>query len=497
MAEQSLKQRTVSGMIWVGIQKFGTLIITFISNIILARLLTPDDYGMIGMLAIFIAISNSFIDGGFGSALIQKTRPTETDYSTVFYWNIFLSIVLYGLLCVSAPFIESFYHDIVGLAEILRIQGIVLIINAITIVQFNKLRKAMNFKLLAWINVLGALISMLVAIVMALLNFGVWSLVIQQIVFSLVNCIVLWVKCKWIPRREFSFVSLRELFKFGSYMMGSTLVNTIGNNVNGLIIGRWFSAGTLGYFTQAKKLEDVSSVGLLTVVEQVTYPMLVEVKDDYHRMAIVLSKFNSALLGLTMPLLYGLILMASPIIVFLFSAKWLPSAPILQILAVHGIFICMQGANYNAIAAIGKSNTLFRWTMIKRCGGILLMVGMMVLWGFSGLLWGIVLTGLLIALINMYLVQKFIKFPFIDQIKGLLPVILITTMPFIIIYIIDYFLQNNIINSDNMNFSMDILMGFSYLLIVLCLLWYYPNKEINDLKITIIGLFKKRQSSRT
>lgn len=490
MAETSLRQKTISGMIWVGVQKFGTLIITFLSNIILARLLSPDDYGMVGMLAIFIAISNAFIDGGFGSALIQKSHPTQTDYSTVFYWNILFSIVLYVLLFISAPFIERFYDGIIGLSSVLRVQGIILIINAITIVQFNQLRKTMNFKLLARINVASALFSVMVAIIMAFCGFGVWSLVGQQIALSLSNCLLLWIFCKWKPTENFSIKSLKSLFGFGSFIMFSSLVNTVGLNINGLLIGKFFSAGTLGYFTQAKKLEDVSSIGLLNVVEQVTYPMLVEVKDNYPKMITVLSKFNSALLGLTMPLLYALLLMASPIILFLFSEKWLPSAPILQVLAVHGIFICMQGANYNAVAAIGKSKALFEWTIIKRVGGIVLSIGLLLIFGFNGLLCGIVLTGAFIAFCNMYLVSKYISFRIINQLKELMPVILISTLPFLFFCLMSIGLKEWV----RLNpIVFDLCIGGSYIVIYLLILLYIPIKSVVRVREEVFSIIKRKR----
>lgn len=484
-ADKTLKQKTISGMIWVGIQKFGTLIITFLSNIVLARLLTPDDYGMIGMLAIFIAISNAFIDGGFGSALIQKSNPTQEDYSTVFYWNILLGILIYGILFICAPWIEYFYKDIIGLAKVLRVQGIILIINAITIVQFNKLRKAMNFKLLAKINVASATISVVAAIIMAALGFGVWSLVGQQIVLSTSNCIFLWFTCHWFPSLAFSISSLKALFNFGSFILMSSLLNTLGNNLNGLLIGKFFTAGTLGYFTQAKKLEDVSSLGILTVVEQVTYPMLVEVKNDYRRMANILSRFNSALLAVTMPLLYLIAIMASPIIILLFSDKWLPSSPILQILAIHGIFIAMQGANYNALAAIGKSKALFEWSVFKRVSGIVITIGLLLLFGFYGLLWGIVLTGALIAFCNMYLVAKYISFPILEQLKQLMPIILLSTIPFIGLFS----LQAIIINANVWNpICIDTLLGISYVTIYILALWKFPSSSISMIKNEIINI---------
>lgn len=479
MPEKTLRQKTISGMIWVGFQKFGTLFITFLANIVLARLLTPDDYGLIGMLAIFIAISNTFIDGGFGSALIQKTHPAKEDYSTVFYWNIFLGFALYGILYLSSPLIESFYHEVRGLSTILRIQGIILIINAFSIVQATQLRKLMEFKLLAKVNVSGAIISSVFAIILAYNGWGVWSLVWQQIMLSCSNCILLWFVCKWTPLKKFSLSSLKSLFKFGSFMMMSSLVNTIGNNIYGLLIGSFFSAGTLGYFTQAKKIEDVSSVGLLSVIEQVTYPMLVEVKNDHKKMAIVLDKFNSSLMAVTMPLLLFLALVAEPIIVFLFSAKWLPSVPILQILTIYGIFICLQGCNYNVIAAIGKSKTIFKWTIYKRVFSIAILIIALYLFGFYGLLAGIVLTSVFIAGCNMYLVAKYIDYSLKKQIIGLAPVMLLSTIPFLLYFgLSEYtFLGYTIISK--------FLLGLLYLATYTAILLYIPINSIKQIRFEI------------
>ncbi|MDE6166711.1 MAG: lipopolysaccharide biosynthesis protein, partial [Muribaculaceae bacterium] len=235
-------------MVWVGIQRFGSVLIAFLSNIVLARMLTPDDYGYVGMLLIFIAVASTFIDGGLGSALIQKTKPTEKDYSTVFYWNLALSLVLYGVLFACAPLIARFYQMPL-LCSILRLQGVILIINAATIVQFNKLRKQMQFKKIAVIQIVSALISVTVAIGYAWKGGGVWALVWQQIVYSLVNVLLLFIVVPWKPEMSFSKESFRSLFGFGSFILLSNLINTFANNLNGLIVGKFFSASTLGYLT--------------------------------------------------------------------------------------------------------------------------------------------------------------------------------------------------------------------------------------------------------
>lgn len=474
-------------MLWVGVQKFGTLGITFLSNIILARLLSPADYGMVGMLAIFIAISNTFIDGGLGSALIQKSIPTQRDYSTVFYWNIIFAIILYCILFICAPVIENFYDNIKGLSKILRVQGIVLILNSLSTIQFNQLRKQMNFKKLANINIASALISILVAIVLAYYGAGVWALVYQQIALSASNALIMWVYCSWRPSGAMSIASIKELFSFGSFIMLSSLVNTISLNINGLLIGKFFSSATLGYFTQAKKLEDVSSMGLLSTVEQVTYPMLVEVKDDHKKMAIVLTKFTSAIMAISMPLLYSLAIMAAPVIVLLYSEKWLPSAPILQILAIHGILVTMQGCSYNVIAAIGKSKVLFRWSIYKRTTSIVLTIILLYIWGFNGLLCGVILSSAIIVVSNMYLVSKYIQFSIIEQIKDLLPVIFISTIPFIPCICLT---NTNIFGASIWN---NCFIGILYLIVYALCMIFVPYKSIAELRNMAITTLKLKK----
>ena len=222
------------------------------------------------------------------------------------------------------------------------------------------------------------------------------------------------------------------------------------------------------------------------MVEQVTYPMLVEVKDNFPRMARILEKFNNILLAITMPLMYCIFLLAKPIILFLFSEKWLPSVPMLQIMCIYGIFICMQGSNYNAIAAIGKSRVVFNWTIIKRSVNITILLIMLSLWNFTGFLWGIVINAIFITFCNMYLVAKYIEFSLYNQLKALLPICLITTLPFIICYII---CQINIWNiSSDINNFLSVLI---YIVIYLSILWYAPFKLIREVKQEIINILKR------
>ena len=428
----SLKQKTISGMIWSSLQRFGTMGINFISNIVLARLLTPDDYGCIGMLMIFIALSNTFIDGGFGSALIQKKRPTSEDYSTIFYWNIILSVILYILLFFLAPTIADFYN-ITLLSKVLQVQGVILIINALGIIQANQLRKQLKFKAIAQVTLTASIISVIVAIAMAYMGYGIWSLVAQQIVSSLVTTLLYWFYSNWRPIFVFSRASFIELFGFGSFILLSSLINSFCNNLNGLLIGKFFNASSMGYFTQAKKLEFVFSASLEAVVSQVTYPILVEIKDNYEKLINALRKFNSLLLYVVAPLMLFLNLFATPVIKLLLGEQWLPAVPYLEILSIQGIFISLEGVNYNAIASIGRSKVLFQATIIKRSVSILLLIIGLYLGGIKGILWGMVFSSCFICIYNSVLVDKFIGYKLSNQFIDLLPIFIINIITYILI----------------------------------------------------------------
>lgn len=433
--QENLKKKTVSGMIWSALQRFGTMGISFVSNIVLARLLTPDDYGCIGMLAIFITVSNTFVDGGFGSALIQKKEPTQKDYSTIFWLNLFMSVVIYGILYISAPAVSRFY-DIPLLSSVLRVQGIVLIINALNIVQTNQLHKSINFKRLAVIYIASQIVGAVCAIVLAYMGWGVWALVAQQIIASSITSVILWVMNRWLPQLCFSFDSFKQLFSFGGFILASNLINTFCNNVQGLLIGKFFNPAILGYYTQAYKLEDVASHSISSVVDQVAYPVFSKVQSDNDGLKNVIYRLILSIAYVTFPMMLILVLIAEPLIGLLYGEKWLPSVPYFQIICIGGIAVCLQGVTYLAIASIGKSKELFLWTIIKRGLGMILLIAGMVLFGMNGLLWGFVLSCWSVTFINAYLVSKYIKYGLWQQIKDVLPIILISSMVFIITLVI-------------------------------------------------------------
>ena len=428
-------------MVWTSIQKFVGMGISFISGIILARLLTPEDYGCIGMLTIFMLVANTFVDGGFASALIQKRRPTQEDYSTIFFFNLGMSLLMYTILFLCAPAISRFYKMPL-LSSVLRVQGVVLIINAFSIIQSNQLRKQFRFKKLTIVTLVASIISISVTIFMAYKGFGVWSLVAMNILTALIPAIIYWLTNKWYPILVFSLTSFKELFNFGFFMFLSHLVNTFCDNIQGLLIGRFFNPATMGYYSKAKSTEVMASTSISKIMGQVTYPLYAEYQNDKTQLAGVIKRITSTIAFITFPMMFLLILLAKPIFVLLYTEKWLESVPFFQILCVAGIAICLQGVNFQAIAAIGKSKVMFRWTMIKRGVGLCLVIGGLAAFGIKGLLIGTVIQSWLIYLINAYLVDKYVGYTLSMQMKDLSPILVLSIFALVIPFSIPFILPS-------------------------------------------------------
>ena len=420
---KSLKQKAATGMVWTALQKYSKMIIQFISGIILARLLTPHDYGCIGMLMIFMVLAESFIDGGFGSALIQKKRPTQTDYSTIFWWNLGMAVVMYAVLYVAAPAIARFY-DIEILCDVLRIQGLVLFIYAFNIIQRNQLRKKLNFKVLSIISILTSVISLTITIIMAYMGFGVWALVAQNLLVAGIPSLAFWFYVKWRPTWTFSWQSFRELFSFGFYMFLTHLLNQFGHQIQGLLIGKFYSAATMGYYSKANATERLASTSVSQVMSQVTYPLYAEVQDDKTVLGNMIKKITMTLSYVTFPLMFILLLCAKPLFILLYSDRWADSVPYFQVLCIAGLAYSLQSVNYQSVAAIGKSKTMFIWTFVKRAVGIIFVVVGLLLGGMKGLLVGVVLNTWFSYFINIWLVSKHIGYRWQQQLLDLLPILL-------------------------------------------------------------------------
>lgn len=439
---KNLKQKAAAGMVWTALQKYSTMFIQFISGIILARLLTPYDYGCIGMLSIFMVLAESFIDGGFGSALIQKKRPTQDDYSTIFWWNIGMALLMYAVLFVCAPAISRFYK-IPLLCDVLRVQGLVLFIYAFNIVQRNQLRKKLNFKVLSIVTITTSLIALGTTIFMAYKGFGVWALVAQNLIGAAIPAIVFWFFIKWRPVFVFSLKSLKELFSFGFYMFLGHLLNQFGQKIQGLLIGKVYTPATMGYYSKAEGTEKLASHSISGIMTQVTYPLFAEVQDDKVALGNVIKRMTVTLAYITFPLMFILLLCAKPIFVLLYSDRWLQSVPYFQVLCIAGLAGCLQAVNLQSIAAIGKSKVLFWWTLFKRVVGIGAIVLGLYWFGMKGLLAGVVFNYWFSYVVNISLVSKHIGYKWNRQIVDLLPVTIASIIAALISYGVGYLLHLN------------------------------------------------------
>ena len=423
MAKKGLKQKAAAGMVWTALQKYAKMVIQFISGIILARLLTPYDYGCIGMLSIFMVLAETFIDGGFGSALIQKKNPTQEDYSTIFFWNLGMAVLMYIVLYFCAPAISRFYK-IPILSSVLRVQGLVLFIYAFNIVQRNQLKKKLNFKILSIVTITTSIIALIVTVIMAYSGCGVWALVAQNLIVAAIPALVFWFFVKWRPILAFSWTSFKELFGFGFYMFLTHLINRFGQQIQGLLIGRVYNPSTMGYYSKAHGLEKLASQSVSQVMTQVTYPLYAEVQDQKSRMINMIKRLTMTLSYLTFPLMFILILTAKPLFVLLYSERWLNSVPYFQVLCLAGLPNCLQAVNLQTISAIGKSKTMFLWTLFKRVIGIAAIVGGLMFYGMKGLLVGVTFNSWFSYLVNIFLVSWHIGYKWTDQLKDLMPVAL-------------------------------------------------------------------------
>lgn len=434
----NIKQKAASGFVWMALQKYSTMFVIFVSDIVLARLLSPYDFGCIEMLSVFMLLAETTVNGGFGTALVQKKRPTQEDYSTIFFWNLGMSAVIYAVMYLSAPAIARFY-GIDLLAQILRIQGLILFVYAFNMIQNSMLRKQLRFKELAIVSVVTSVMSLSVAIIMAYKGYGVWALVARNMVMAALTSFIFWIYIKWRPSLVFSRQSFKQLFSFGFFIYLSNLVTSFSAKLQSLLIGRVFDPTVMGYYSKASTTEGQASTSISQILDNITGPLYAEVQDDQIALQNMVKRISVTLAYLTFPLMFVLILVAEPFFVFLYSDKWLPSVPYFQVLCIGGLGACLQSVNFQTIAAIGKSKVFFSWTMVKRFVGMGFIVGGLSLWGLKGILCGAVLNAWFAYFVNIGLVSKYVGYKWYTQLADLLPILAASIACTIISYFcVDY-----------------------------------------------------------
>ena len=420
----SLKQKTISGLQWSFIDSFASQGVQFIVGIILARLLSPKDFGLIGLLTIFIAVSQSFIDSGFATALIRKKNCSQNDYSTVFYFNIGVSIICYFILFIFSGAISSFFKE-PQLKVLVQVLGLGLVLNSFAIIQQTIYTKELNFKLQMWVSIIASLGSGIVSVPMAYSGFGIWSLVALTLSRYSITTFLLWIWSKWKPVLFFSKTSFIELFSFGSKLLLSGLIDTIYRNVYYLIIGKYFSANELGDYTRADQFQSIPSSNLQGIIGRVTYPILSDIQDDAVRLKTAYKTVIRSTMLVTFVLMLGMAAVAKPMIITLIGIKWEPCVIYLQMLCFVGMFYPLHALNLNMLKVLGRSDLFLRLEIIKKILAVpTIIVG--ILFGIKVMIIGMFVNTLIAYYLNSYWSGKFIGYSTVQQIKDILPSFLLS-----------------------------------------------------------------------
>lgn len=421
MSQQIDKSQVAKGMGWTALERFGSQLIQFLIGLMLARLLMPDDYGLIGMLAIFIAISQVFLDSGFANALIQKKDRSDADYSTVFWFNLMVSLLIYGILYVAAPFIARFYSQPL-LCSVTRVYSLSIIINGLSIVQTARLSIELNFRLQAVVSIIAIVVSGAIGIVMAVLGAGVWALVWQGIASAGVRTLLLWVFGGWKPLTVFSGESFRTLFSFGSKLLVSSMINSIYSNLATLVIGRAFHAAELGFYSRARQFATLPSDTATSIVTKVSFPVLTRYQDNDAELLRVYSSLLRTPVYLLYPVVFGIAVLAGPVIEALIGAKWLDCVPLLQILSIGVLWTPLTMINLNLLYVKGRSDLVLKLEFIKKPIAFALLISA----AFTDIYFvcaALALYEFIAFVFNCYYTGRFLGFGFFRQMRDLLPVL--------------------------------------------------------------------------
>jgi len=431
-----LRQKTLNSLWWSAADNFGVQLLLFLINVIMARQVPPEGYGLIAMLSIFMAIAQSFVDSGFSSALIQKQDAGEVHYSSIFYFNIVMGLVMAGLLCWASPYIASFYGQAI-LTPLACFMSLNLIIGSLGSVPNSLMKKNLDFRSQTIASLLSAVFSGIIGIALALYGWGVWSIAAQNVALTLFRTVFLWILGTWRPTRSFSMSVLGEMFGFGSRLLAAGLIDVIFTNLYQLVIGKIFSARDLGFYTQASRIKQLPAGGLSAIVSRVSFPVLALIQNDPVQCRHALRKAVGFLGMVNFPLTIGLAVCAQPVVMVLLTNRWASVIPYLQILCAVALFYPLQVINLNVVTALGRSDLFFRLEIWKK----LLTVANIIIayrWGVLGIVYGQVIVAFLSYLINSSSSAELVGYSTWDQARDLSPYLLVSIIMGFLVMLISY-----------------------------------------------------------
>lgn len=419
-----LKDKAIKGIAWSFVDNLANSGITFLVGIVLARLLSPEEFGILGLITVFIAVSNSIIDSGFSQALIRKNDVKQIDYNTVFFFNLGVGLILFIILFFSSSYIAFFFKE-PRLVDVTRVMSSILIINGLSIIHRTILTKNIDFKLQTKISLIASLFSGVVGIGMAYYGMGVWSLVGQILSKQLLYTILMWTLNIWWPKFEFSKSSFNEMFNFGSKLLVSGLIDTIYKNVYYLIIGRYYTAGELGQYTRAEQFSIIFSANLTAIIQRVSYPVLSSIQNDDLRLKEAYRKVIKSTMLVTFALMLGLAAVAKPLIIILIGEKWLLAVPFLQIICLSEMLYPLHAINLNILNVKGHSGIILKLEVIKKIIAIpVILAG--IFFGIKYMLWCSVVSSVLAYFLNSYFSAPFLNYSTKEQLKDISPALIIS-----------------------------------------------------------------------
>lgn len=415
MEETNVKKETLSGMKWTSLEVFSIEGINFVLSLLLARWLLPSDFGTVALTGVFLSLSRTFANSGFSNALIRKIDRTEVDYSTVFYFNIVISVICYGIIFAIAPWVADFFKTPI-LCDILRVQSVIVILQAFSLVQLAKLTAETKFNVIAKRSLLTSLLSGVAGVIMAKLGMGVWALVFQSIISQATNTIFLWSYCKWKPLWVFSWESFHSLFSFGSKLLLSNLLHTFYQNLSSIVIGRFFSAKDLGYYNRGTNFARFPVRSLRSVIQRVTFPILSKIQnDDTH----LISVYRRYIRMMSMVIFFCCTLLAAlakPVIITLITEKWAPAIIYLQIYSFSIMFDHISAINLNLLQVKGRSDLFLKLEVYKKIIAVAILFSA-IPFGVVGICISKVIYAQIATIFNTYYTGKLFNLGYITQIK--------------------------------------------------------------------------------
>jgi O-antigen/teichoic acid export membrane protein len=429
-----LKQKAITGIFWRGLETVGTRGVQFIVGVILARILLPEQFGLIAILLIFSQLAQAFVDSGFPGALIQKKNISFTDECSVFYFNIFIAIVVYFILFFSAPFIALFYEQPI-LVPGLRILSLTLVIGAFSQVQQTLLSKQIDFKRQFKVGFVCTVVSGVIGIVMAYSGFGVWALIVQQLTQVTIRTIMFWFVSAWRPGLVFCFKSLKSLFKFGSKLLFTGLLDTFYNNIYGLIIGKMFSPSDLGFYNRGRTVPNQFMSSVTGTVAVVMFPVFSTIQDDSRKLKTAAKRTLTTICIIVFPIMFGLTAVAEPFVRVLLTDKWLPCVPYLRIMCLVFATWPIHVINLQIVGAIGRSDVVLKLEVIKK---IMITIAIIITFKFGvfAMVGGQLATAIIAVFINSHYCGKFISYTTFEQLKDILPATAVSVVMGIAVYFI-------------------------------------------------------------